>query len=192
MIKKLKGFQQIDPMDLQLSPFKSINNDWMEICVGEKDGEVGAMTASWGGMGILWNKPVAFLFIRGAEHRFTRHILEQRPVLSLNFLGDDKKDAKIFLGRNHGWDFDDKIAAAGLTRGWCGVQLEHTAAPEDDKWAHTPFIEESETVLICETMALQELQMESIISPSVKESFYGAEGPHGVFIVEIKAAFVRQ
>ena len=37
-----------------------IGKEWMLI-TAEKDGKVNTMTASWGGMGILWNKKVAFI-----------------------------------------------------------------------------------------------------------------------------------
>ena len=50
---------------LSVSPYelgnacRMIGKDWMLVCAGDN-----AMTASWGGMGVLWNKPVAFVFIR--------------------------------------------------------------------------------------------------------------------------------
>ena len=40
-----------------------IGKQWMLVTAGPAD-EFNTMTASWGGIGWLWNKPVAFVFIR--------------------------------------------------------------------------------------------------------------------------------
>ena len=53
--------------------FKSGLIDDIQLCT--KNGEkVNTMTASWGGTGILWNKPVAFIFIR--PQRYTYELIE--------------------------------------------------------------------------------------------------------------------
>ena len=49
---------EIKPENLTDNPFKLIDKDWLLI-TAEKDGKVNTMTASWGGLGILWNKKVA-------------------------------------------------------------------------------------------------------------------------------------
>ena len=49
------SFEVIDVKDLQANPWKMIGDEWMLI-TAEKAGKVNTMTASWGGMGILWNK----------------------------------------------------------------------------------------------------------------------------------------
>lgn len=43
--------------------FDLIGKKWMLVTAGTKD-SFNTMTASWGGIGWLWNKPVAFVFIR--------------------------------------------------------------------------------------------------------------------------------
>lgn len=53
--------------ELQQNVFTAIGKEWMLITAEtEKDGKPTAntMTASWGGLGRLWNKDVAFAFIR--------------------------------------------------------------------------------------------------------------------------------
>ena len=37
------------------SPFRMIGKEWM-LVTAEKDGKVNAMTASWGGMGVMWGQ----------------------------------------------------------------------------------------------------------------------------------------
>ena len=53
--------------------FKLIGGDWMLVCAGKKD-RFNMMTASWGGIGWLWNRPVAFVFIR--PERYTHEFVE--------------------------------------------------------------------------------------------------------------------
>lgn len=40
-----------------------IGKEWLLI-TAEKDGKANTMTASWGGVGVLWGKNVATLYIR--------------------------------------------------------------------------------------------------------------------------------
>ena len=58
------------PIDLlEINPFTKISNEWMLIAAGNQE-KVNAMTASWGGLGVLWGKNVAFIFVR--EKRYTK------------------------------------------------------------------------------------------------------------------------
>ena len=74
--------------------FKLIDNDWMLVTAGTED-HFNTMTASWGGIGILWNRPVAFLFIR--PERYTHEFLEVNERLSLSFFTE--KYRKALRGR---------------------------------------------------------------------------------------------
>ena len=47
------SFKEINLTDLQFNPFTKIGSQWMLITAGNKDG-FNTMTASWGGMGVLW------------------------------------------------------------------------------------------------------------------------------------------
>ena len=54
-------------MDLSLvgreDPFQAIGHEWLLITAGTPT-HYNMMTASWGMLGILWNKPVATIFAR--------------------------------------------------------------------------------------------------------------------------------
>lgn len=43
--------------------FETISKEWMLVTAGNKDA-FNTMTANWGGIGFLWNKPVVYVFIR--------------------------------------------------------------------------------------------------------------------------------
>ena len=78
------SFEKIRPEDIDGNVFKMIGDDWM-LVTAETEKGVNTMTASWGGMGVLWNKPVAFVFIR--PQRYTFEFTESSDVMTLSFFG---------------------------------------------------------------------------------------------------------
>ena len=63
------SFKKTSLSALGADPFDKIGRQWM-LVTAEKDGRVNTMTASWGGLGVLWGKPVATVYIR--PQRYTR------------------------------------------------------------------------------------------------------------------------
>ena len=51
------SYKKIDVNELSLNPFKTIGKDWLLISA-VKDGKINTMTASWGSVGVIWNKNV--------------------------------------------------------------------------------------------------------------------------------------
>ena len=92
--------------------FNLIGKEWMLITAGNKD-KFNMMTASWGGLGWLWNKPVAFVFVR--PERYTYDFIENTDYLTLSFLGNEEEMRKAynFCGSKSGRDFD-KAKETGL------------------------------------------------------------------------------
>ena len=60
-------FTKIDISTLNDNFFTKIGNEWMLVTAGN-DKKFNTMTASWGGVGILWNMDVAFTFIRDSRY----------------------------------------------------------------------------------------------------------------------------
>ena len=58
-------WDKIKPEEMTDNVFRLINEDWM-LVAAEDEGRVNAMTASWGGLGILWGKRVAFVFCKAS------------------------------------------------------------------------------------------------------------------------------
>ena len=99
--------------DIEENLFQMIGEDWMLITAGDpKTEKYNTMTASWGGTGILWGKPVAFCFIR--PQRYTYTFTEAGNHLTLSFFHGKKRDALKLCGSRSGRDCD-KITLAGLT-----------------------------------------------------------------------------
>ena len=70
------------------------------------------MTASWGGFGVLFNKNVAYIFVR--PQRFTKEFVDGSDRFSLTFFDKSFKKELSYLGTASGKD-EDKINKAGLT-----------------------------------------------------------------------------
>lgn len=93
--------------------FQLIGKEWMLITAGTPE-HFNMMTASWGGIGWLWNKPVAFIFIR--PERFTYSFVEKSDRLTLSFYGQSPELRKALnlcgtvSGRDH-----NKVRESGLT-----------------------------------------------------------------------------
>ena len=105
------AFKEIQPQDLQDNVFTLIGKDWLVVC-GEKNGKANAMTASWGGMGVLWGKPVVFIFIR--PQRYTKEFVDGAKGFTLSVLDESKRKVLNYLGTVSGRD-EAKIEKAGLT-----------------------------------------------------------------------------
>jgi flavin reductase (DIM6/NTAB) family NADH-FMN oxidoreductase RutF len=87
-----------------------IGKEWMLISAGTPE-HFNTMTASWGGIGFLWNKPVAFIFVRPERH--TYRFIEDSERFTLSFLGEEGRSIAQFCGAHSGRD-TDKAAATGL------------------------------------------------------------------------------
>ena len=68
--------------DLSENFFEVIGKEWMLVTAGNKD-HFNTMTASWGGIGFLWNKPVVYVFIR--PERYTSLLRRVNTSRSLSW-----------------------------------------------------------------------------------------------------------
>jgi flavin reductase (DIM6/NTAB) family NADH-FMN oxidoreductase RutF len=93
------GFEKRDPYKLDESVFRMIGKDWMLIASGDRD-RYNMMTASWGNFGILWNKPIASIFIR--PQRYTFEFLEKNDFFTLTFFDDNYRPLLNKMGSESG------------------------------------------------------------------------------------------
>lgn len=89
------GFIDIAPEAIEDNPFKLLHEDWTLITAGQLD-KFNMMTASWGGLGVLWEKPVATVYVR--PQRYTYEFLERETHFSLSFFGEEHRLALQICG----------------------------------------------------------------------------------------------
>ena len=163
----LKTLAQEDVFDL-------ISRQWMLVTAGASDG-FNTMTASWGGIGWLWNKPVAFIFIR--PERFTHEFIEANERLTLSFYPEDCRKALQLCGTKSGRDID-KVAATGLNP----VALE----------SGTITFKEARLTLDCRKLFKTEMTEDCFIDKEVLQRWYNDQpggGLHTVYVLEIEKMF---
>ena len=97
--------------NLNFNPFKKIGQEWMLI-TAKKDDKINSMTASWGGIGVIWNKNVVFVFIR--PERYTYQFTEFSKTFSLTFFDSKYKDLLKYFGQVSG-KTEDKIQKSKFT-----------------------------------------------------------------------------
>ena len=95
--------QELAIKDLTENFFEAIGKEWMLVTSGSKE-KFNTMTASWGGIGFLWNKAVAFIFIR--PERYTYEFIEKNDMLTLSFLGSGNRSIYNICGSKSGRDTD--------------------------------------------------------------------------------------
>lgn len=156
--------------------FKLIGKEWMLVTAGDEK-KFNMMTASWGGIGWLWNKPVAFVFVR--PERYTHEFIEAAGRLTLSFYPEEMRGALQLCGTKSGRD-TDKAEATGLTP----VALESGAMT----------FGEARMTLDCRKLFKAEMTKADFIDKEVLERWYNdtpGGGLHTVYIAEIEGVYTK-
>ncbi len=174
----MKGFTSINPKDIQENAIKLIGDKWMLVTAGTLSSNNttswNTMTASWGGLGYLWNKCVAFVFVR--KERYTYEFTEKEQTMTLSFFSDEYKKALAFCGSKSGRDCN-KAEETGLK----------PIATDNNSVA----FEQANLVLECKKLYIDMLKEESFLDTESLDKWYKDEGMHRVYICEITQAWVK-
>lgn len=165
-------FEKVELSELKINPFTAIGEDWMLVTAGDES-KVNTMTASWGGLGVLWGQDVAFVFIR--PQRYTKEFVDAQGCFSLTFFDGYKKEMGL-LGSVSGRD-RDKIAETGLTV----TMLDGV-----------PTFAEARQVLLLETLYTDEIKPELFKNSGLDEKWYPNRDYHTVYVAKVRAAYVAK
>ena len=102
---------QILSTEMQKNVFELYNKSWALLTSGDKD-DFNTMTISWGGLGHLWRKDVAYVYVRPT--RYTYEYIEKNDYFTVSFFGEEYREDLTYLGKNSGRD-EDKLAKTSLT-----------------------------------------------------------------------------
>lgn len=163
--------EKIDISQLEINPFSMIGDEWFLLSAGNRS-EWNTMTASWGGMGVLWSKPVCFVFVR--ESRFTLELMDKYEEFTLSFFPNEYKKALSFCGAHSGRDVN-KAQETGLTP----IEIDGTVA-----------LEEANLVFTCHKLSKTMVGKDSILDPSPL-THYPQGDWHYMFVGEIKGVYIN-
>ncbi|MGL6175229.1 MAG: flavin reductase [Cellulosilyticaceae bacterium] len=168
----MNTFIEIKPEALTQNTFELIGKDWM-LVTAESDSKVNTMTASWGGLGVMWGKNVAYVVIR--PQRYTKEFIDTSETFSLTFFDESYKPQLGYLGKVSGRD-EDKISKTGLT-------ITHESS--------TPYFEEAKLTLICKKLYAQPMQPDCFIADGIDDKWYPNKDYHTLYIVEIEKVLIK-
>lgn len=106
-----KQFKEIAPEAIDESIFKLVGKDYTVITAG-KIPHHNAMTASYGGVGILFEKPVTWCFLQAG--RFTLEGIRREKTYTFSYFPEQYRDDVIFFGTRSGRD-TNKMKESKLT-----------------------------------------------------------------------------
>ena len=165
-------FQKVDPKTLDLNPFAAIGSQWMLITAGTPD-HCNTMTASWGGLGVLWGAPMAAAYIR--PQRYTKEFVDGNEYFTLSFFPEQYRPQLSLCGAKSGRDMD-KVKECGFT----------VAAGA----GNAPYFEQAELVLVCRKRMV--VPMDPALMPEyVKEKWYPNSDWHTMYLGEIVEALKK-
>ncbi|MEW5817601.1 MAG: flavin reductase family protein [Spirochaetota bacterium] len=163
------NWKTVQPSEIQDNVFKLIGTDWMLITAGGLD-LWNTMTASWGGLGVLWNKNVSYCFIRPT--RYTYSFVNENQYYSLSFFTEKYRSVLTYCGKYSGRDVN-KAEKTGLVP----VDLGETVA-----------FQQARLVLVCKKLYWQDIMPAHFIDPAIDNN-YPAKDYHRMFVGEIVKGF---
>ena len=175
----IKTDATIEKLDSLIKPFSACKKDWFLVTAGHgiAEGEWNTMTAAWGGFGYLWEKPVAYVYIRPTRH--TAVFAEEEDVMCLSFFDSEKPEIRNKLeicGTVSGRDCN-KAERAGLTP----VQLD----------ASIISFEEAKLVLECRKLYKAQFDPDNFLAAHIILSCYPERDFHYVYICEILSIYEK-
>ncbi len=169
----MEGYISITSSDLGINPFKLIGKDWMLITAGTMD-SFNTMTASWGGLGVLWNKEVATVYVRPS--RYTYEFIEREKYFTLSFFDETYRKALNLCGTKSGRD-TDKVKETGFK-------------PVETPKGSVTF-SQALTVIECSKLFYQDMDPSHFLEGFIEKNYNGRDY-HRMYIGEIVNIFTRK
>lgn len=154
-------------MEFTTDIFSTYDKQWALLTAGSMD-KFNTMTISWGGLGTIWGKPVATVYVRTS--RYTYKFMENSDYFTVSFYPDSYKKALGVLGSKSGRDID-KMHFEGLTAVEAGESVS---------------FKEASVTLVCKKLFKQQLDPKNM-PQEIADQFYKTDAPHDMFIGEVVA-----
>lgn len=154
-----------ETMDFTTNIFETYDKQWALLTAGNME-KFNTMTISWGGLGTIWGKPVATVYVRTS--RYTHEFMDDNEYFTVSFYPEKMKKTLGVLGAKSGRDID-KMHMPELTAEEAG---------------ETVTFKEAEVTLVCRKLFMQTLDPKNM-RPEIAEQFYGKDAPHDMYIGEV-------
>ena len=145
--------------------FSCFRKEWALLTAGNES-NYNTMTISWGGLGTIWGKDVATVYVR--PNRYTYDFVENNDYFTISFFPQEYHADLVTLGTKSGRD-GDKVALTKLT-------------PKPLEKAMT--FEQASVTLLCRKLYWQDLLTERM-PQDAQETFYHSEPAHRMYIAEV-------
>lgn len=152
-------------MNFNTDIFTLFDKKWALLTAGNED-SFNTMTISWGGLGTLWGKPVATVYVRTS--RYTHDFMDANEYFTVSFYPEECRNALNVLGTKSGRKMD-KMKGSGLT-------------PE--KAGESMTFKEAEITLVCRKLFRQELDVAKM-PEKIAGALYSGQAPHDMYIGEV-------
>ncbi len=166
----LPGFRQISADKIPGNIVKLLSN-WTLITSGTAQ-KTNVMTASWGGLGVFWEKPVAFCFLNPT--RYSVQTMDEGETYTISFYTKAYKDAMLYCGNNSGRN-TDKIKGSGLTP----IKTPSGATAFAEAWM----------IFECKKIIAQQISPDAVKTEVPAE--WSKNGYHKMYIGEILNVWVK-
>ena len=171
----MNGYRKIAPTEISGNVFSMIGDEWMLVTASDSEGNFNTMTASWGGVGILWGEPVAFVFVR--PQRYTHEFSEDGDRATLSFFRGGYKRELGYCGSKSGRD-TDKIADTGLL-------------PIETDEGSVGF-EQARLILSCRKLYSDKLREVGFHDEAVRAAIYPMRDYHTVYVYRVEGVYVKE
>lgn len=168
----MASFTEKHPESLADNVFSLIGNDWMLITAGEMD-KFNTMTASWGTVGVIWNKLVAQCYVRPS--RYTYEFMENSDYFTLAFFEEQYREALSYCGTYSGRDVD-KVGENNLSPMIVGESVG---------------FKEARLIILCRKIYFQNFDPANFLDPDIKKNF-PSEDYHRMYTGEIENILCKE
>lgn len=177
------SLKEIKIEDLNLNPMSMIGNDWWLITAGNNENGFNTMTASWGHLGSLWERPkrkahmglpTACVYIR--PHRYTKEYMDREDLFTLSVFDEHHKKALGYLGTHSGRD-ENKIEKTNLTPLF-----------QDD----TTMFQEAKMVFVCQKIYHAPILESGFVDQNLIKNNYPLKDFHEMYVGEIIKVYIQE
>ena len=167
------NFSEISYLNFLTKSFDLWDKNWLLLTSGDfSKGDFNSMVVGWGGLGIMWKKPMAMVVVRPTRHTFK--FINSYDTFSLCAFPEQYRFALNLLGSKSGRD-GDKVKDSGLT-------------PIASSSIAAPIYKEAELVFECRKMYWEDLNPQHFLYTEIDEN-YAKKDYHRMIIGEVVKTF---